>query len=395
MPSALAPVHQHLNWKKLQQAFVSSHRSVSALSHAQFCAVLGPAVSVALWTLQHAPHLLRRPRLSLLLANAGEFEALDCGRWLQFIPWLVGRPQLQVEATLIGRRFVRDKEMPRTVEALERQLRSHGSALVRERLPAVLVYGELSRWPEVFETAPDLCILPTPALMLNAPEFLAEGALPALAKAGTALGFFSTSETDLLVDQRTFAGYGWPVDPEAAWPNPFVLFGRDAQNLGGYLHMGWSVDPASVPEQLEADAAILSDLKYVLCEGIEELERRGVDAILTLGEPLTAADGAKLLRLPNDLALDPASLQLFQLQEGRALDAWPGFRVAPEAVASLPGHDNLLARASWALHVYAAHIKPHLLSLDEAIAQALPPVLPPGVSLVVPRTAVAAAEASS
>jgi hypothetical protein len=95
-------VHEHRTWRHLQRAAVAAHKALAGVPQTNFCALFVPAASIAVWILQRAPHLAQRERLHILVAQATEYQALDSGRWLQFIPWLIGRPSMQLEVSLVG-----------------------------------------------------------------------------------------------------------------------------------------------------------------------------------------------------------------------------------------------------------------------------------------------------
>lgn len=48
-PHASPPVHQHRTWRHLQRAAVAAHPQLSAVTQANFCSLMAPAASVAVW----------------------------------------------------------------------------------------------------------------------------------------------------------------------------------------------------------------------------------------------------------------------------------------------------------------------------------------------------------
>jgi hypothetical protein len=364
-------VHQHLTWKRLHQAFINSHRQAAGLSHAQFCALMAPPVGIALWLVQHRPDLVRRERLSLLVAPADEFEALDSGRWLNFIPWLVGQPDLQVQALLIGPKLV--NETPTGIslrwseEDLEHLLTSQGAYVVKKLPAAKLVQDEVWRWAEHLSAAPDVCIVASPALLLQDKTLLHPQALPALVKAGTAVGCFSTSELDQLVDRRVLQSYGWTLHNDDVWPSPFGFSGPQVAIHGAYMHMGWNLEGAQAPDHVEPDTTTLEELRYLLSASAQDIEQRGLDAPLGLGESLLTSGDQVLLRLPNQFAVEVPSMRLFQVLGLQAHEVTPPFVLPSAEMANFPGDEDLLARALWACRLYHKHIAPNLQSVDDAL----------------------------
>lgn len=59
-------------------------------------------IALAKWISEFAPSLAKRDHLRIvLIAGKGGLETMDGGRWLQIVPFLLGRPQLRVEAVIL------------------------------------------------------------------------------------------------------------------------------------------------------------------------------------------------------------------------------------------------------------------------------------------------------
>ncbi len=388
MPRVSPPVHQHRTWRHLQRAAVAAHRQLATVTQAQFTALMVPAASIAVWILQQAPQLAQRERLDILIAQCTDFQALDNGRWLQFVPWLLGRPAMQVRFALVGQAMADDVLTP---SALEEHLRTHSSAVVRGLAPARLHQGTIQRCLEAAAaepgdgfSSPDLCIVFSPVFAMSHATLLAEDGLLPLLRQRVPLALFSSSEAEQLVDRYVLDAAGLvPMDAEC-WPNPWALPLVGSNRTGVHAKMGWAAEfdaaPGTVPDHVQADPGRLADLAEVLASVHEATDPLGADALLSLGEPMRtapsrddAADAdangapAVLLRLPHGVAVDAVNGHLYQLQDDAAflLDGIPSVPAA--ALEAFPEDDHLLQRAVWAVSVHRDHVAPYAQPLDEAL----------------------------
>lgn len=375
--TASPPVHQQRDWRYLQRAAIEAHRALLPMAQKTFRAQFACAASIAVWLLQHRPDLAARPRLHVLIAHATEFEALDSGRWLQFIPWLLGRPAMQLHASIVGRFADADAGGD-----LDHRLRTHAWALVKDRPPAELFEGSVGAWcrarlPDA--AGPDLCAVFSPEFARHHDALLGPEGLMPLLRTATPVALFSASEAEQLVDVYTLRAFGLaPLDPQC-WPNPWTLPAPECGPDASYARMGWAAEFDALPHEAAPDGDRLLALDDALSYVGELLRAAGDDAFLTLGEALRAAapqgdDAASpslLLRLPGDIAVDAGNGHLYQIQDGMAwlLDALPP--VPAPALDAFPGHDDLLARAMWAVTMHRDHVRPFSRSLDEALREEL------------------------
>jgi hypothetical protein len=362
---------------------VGAHPELAGVGQANFHALMVPAASIAVWILQHAPHLARLASLDIVVAEAIEFQALDSGRWLQFIPWLLGRPGMRIEATLVGRGLlaaIRASEQGAALKPadIEQKLRSHSWTAVRGLAPARLVDGTVAAWRAASDAAPalpDLCVVFTPDFAQHYDALLGEDGLLPLVRAGVPLALFSPSETEQLLDLYALNAAGLhPTDAEC-WPNPWALPARDAERTSVYGKMGWAATFDSVPDHPSPDNASMLELAGALQYLGSIATAGGPDALLGLGESLGTAPrdaseddrGNPLLRLPFGVAVDASNGHVYQLQDATALllDAIPP--VPSSVLASFPGDENLLRRAMWTVSVHREHVAPFAQLVDEAL----------------------------
>ncbi|CAN5501685.1 hypothetical protein BH11PSE9_BH11PSE9_14570 [soil metagenome] len=398
MQRASPPVHQHRTWRHLQRAAVEAHRHLATVTQAQFTALMVPAASIAVWILQQAPQLAQRERLDILIAQCTDFQALDSGRWLQFVPWLLGRPAMQVRFALVGQAMAPQDTL--TASALEEHLRTHNAAVVRGLAPARLHQGTIASCladaaasadgPDDGFSSPDLCVVFSPVFSVNHATLLADDGLLPLLRQRVPLALFSSSEAEHLVDRYVLDAAGLvPLDAEC-WPNPWAMPLVGSERTGVHAKMGWAAEfdaePQAVPDQVQADPQRLADLAEVLASVDEATDPLGADALLSLGEPMRTAPSredagdapngapngahhaqAVLLRLPHGVAVDAVNGHLYQLQDDAAflLEGIPSVPAA--ALEAFPEDDGLLQRAVWAVAVHRDHVAPYAQPLDEAL----------------------------
>jgi hypothetical protein len=351
-----------------------------------------PAASIAVWILQHAPHLAACAELDILVVNAIEFEALDHGRWFQLIPWLLGRPAMQVRVTLQGSVLWRSLASAddgsdgaaQLEDAIERHLRTRGWSAVNDLRPADIFSGTLRELTTQFaqggRRTPDVCVLFAPAFAQHLDTLLTEGGLLPLIRQQVPLALFSPSEAEQLIDVYALEAHGLKPREQDCWPNPWALPTKNAERSVVYGKLGWAAEFDEVPMNVVPDLVALQDLSNVLdylgggsfaLDGPE-----GPDAILNLGESLRTApresahdgvEGSALLRLPTGVAVDTSNGAVYQLQDMTALllDAVP--HVPAAVLEKIPGDDDILRRVMWAVKVHREYVSPFVDDVDQAL----------------------------
>jgi hypothetical protein len=361
------------------------------MTRQRFCAHLAPAASIALWILQHAPELAQRNVLHLLIAEAKEYDLLDFGRWLQFIPWMLGRPGMKLEATLACAALPQTATgEPGTDRAcdFEHQMRSHSWNVVKLHSPAALHLGSLKSWLDAEQARrvgkdnadglyrPDLCAVFTPTFSVNHATLLTDDGLLALLRLHVPLALFSPTEAEQLVDVYTLQASGLILRDADYWPNPWALPTSGPERIGTHAKFGWAAEFDAIPAVVHAEQSQMLALAKTLAYVSEAVAAGGDDAILSLGEPLRAAPatgagtGASslLLRLPGEVSVDADNGAVYQLQDSTALLLESIPRVPAESLQSLPGADAMLRRAMWAVDVHSRFVAPHVQKVDEALA---------------------------
>ncbi len=402
-------MYEHRDWRHLQRAAVAAHKQLGNVTQTNFCALFVPAASIALWILQHARHLAQRERLHILVAQATGFEALDRGRWLQFIPWLLGRPSMRLEMSLVGgpgppgdpttrsecgvRADAAASESGAATSESERRtrldhrLQARSWPAVKAMTPAELHIGTVKSWSERgtgspdSPRVPDLCAVFSPLLSTRHRTLLSEDGLLPLLRARVPMALFSSSEAEQLVDAYVLQAAGLELTDTDCWPNPWALPTPAAlQGDGIHASVAWAADVDHVPQGASPDPRLVREIGAVLAyiAGGVESARHGPDAILSLGEPLRVAprskDGAGaepepvsvLIRLPHDMAVDSAGGQIYQLQDHLALLLEVG-PVPASVMGAFPGNVDLLRRAIWATSVHRDHVAPFTQHVDAAL----------------------------
>jgi len=354
-----------------------------------------PAASVAVWILQQAPRLAMCAELNILVVNAIEFEALDHGRWFQFIPWLLGRPGMRVQVTLQGSALGRslasaEGESSDTVpaeEAIDWHLRTRGWWAVSDLRPADIHPGTLKELMAKMALGeyrtPDLCVLFAPAFAQRLDTLLTEDGLLPLIRQQVPLALFSPSETEQFIDVYALEAHGLKPRERDYWPNPWALPAENTERSVVYGKLGWAAEFDAVPKAVVPDLMALHDLNAALTypgSGSFASNWPGgpdePDVILNLGESLRTApresahegdEGSVLLRLPKDVAVDTSNGAVYQLQDMTAL-LLEGVPQVPAAVLeTFPGDHDILRRVIWAVRVHRDHVSPFVDDVDQAL----------------------------
>ena len=389
-PRASPPVHQHRTWRHLQRAAVAAHPQLSIVTQANFCSLMVPAASVAVWILQHAPHLALRSNLGILVVSAIEFQALDHGRWFQFIPWLLGRPAMRVRVTLQGSALWRSlasagdesSDAAPAEDAIERHLRTRGWSALSDLSPADIYPGTLkeltARIAEGGRRLPDLCILFAPAFAQHLDTLLTDDGLLPLIRQHVPLALFSPSETEQLIDAYALEAHGLKPRERDCWPNPWALPTKNAERSVVYGKLGWAAEFDAVPRDVVPDLMALHDLSAALdyLGSFAPDGPEGPDAFLSLGESLGTApresapegdEGSVLLRLPQSLAVDTSNGAVYQLQDVTALLLEVVPHVPATVLETFPGNEDILRRVMWVVNVHREYVSPFVDDVDQAL----------------------------
>ena len=312
--------------------------------------------------------MLRLPELRILVVRAQDFVMMDFGRWYQFLPWLVGRPEVKVSVTFVGTSILREDEtssqpVVHDDAQLATLLSSRAAPLLRPVPSGRIVQRQFEQWwrDEGATAQFDLGVVFTPAAAYSYDELLSDDGVPALVAAGLSVALFSTSETDQLVDERLFLVAGISTR-EPAWPNPWALQLDKAEQASAFARMGWGVhglreDTPSGAERQARLGAFARHLLSLLETAEPDLLNRGIDSVLTLGETLHSREGA-LYRLPQGFAVDVSTGQVFEVEGSQATESELTQRVPQEALSRHPGVDDLLERALWAAEVFRDYVRP-------------------------------------
>lgn len=328
---------------------------------------MAPAASIATWILQRRPELAARQELRLLVINADEFEALDCGRWLRFIPWFLGRPALTLDVTIaaVPQPDAAPTSAAEAQTCVEDKLRSVVARFVQNKAAAKLLLAGMPEWNSLHRSGavatPDLCVQFSPSLLSTAQVLLTEEGIWPLLRERVPFGVFSTSEADRAIDVHVLETAGVVLHDRDDWePNPWALPNFMSARAGAHANLAWSLDATSLATSPHDVGPAVAAMEEMLELVQEDLNEHGVEALLTLGEPLRTADGKTLVRLPKGLAVDENSAQLFQMQDGLAFEVQPAFHVPSATLTTVPGHDRLLERAVWATELYRDHLAPYV-----------------------------------
>lgn len=111
---SIVQVMRHQDWRYLLRSLLNSTygHSLRGLSSRELVrALLAPAAAArAIATL--SPELMQQEHLKILIAGAEFQDTTDDGQWYQLIPWLLGRPTMKVDVTLVGLQIDEPEDIP-------------------------------------------------------------------------------------------------------------------------------------------------------------------------------------------------------------------------------------------------------------------------------------------
>lgn len=383
-----APVLQHRDWRFLQRDFLRANPAFLPYSLTLLRNCLAPAASVAWYLLIVRPDLLERESLELLLPGSGLQECADGGRWFSFLPWLVGRPSLKVNVTLVGHELSATLEdgpkdsRKLSPEQLERELQTPAASALRSLPPARIVNGMLSDWAAQSLKTPDLCVLFAPGFEKHYATWLTEGELLPLLRAKVPVAAFAYSRIDSLSDCQVLKLCGLRLDPPTPplRNNPWRVE-HEGSFLWCFAQFCWDLAVNHVPETVVFDEDGIRELAqaqhYVRNEFLpvddsmlQQMGARIRISNLSSGgeEPVVQCiEGAEpeagddhLLFLPDKFAVVVSDGEVGEmLEDGVLACPEPSIRVPAEVLAEwppTPGIDRLL----WAVRVHRDYVVPQL-----------------------------------
>lgn len=104
----VAPVLKHTKKQYLVKELLNrpAYRNLGSAPQALLTTVLSVPAALAYWILKAHPELSEKPSLKVVILNAFSDVSLDDGAWLSLTPWLMDKPDLKIEFTLVGDNLV-------------------------------------------------------------------------------------------------------------------------------------------------------------------------------------------------------------------------------------------------------------------------------------------------
>jgi len=313
-------------------------------------AVLAAPAAMARWMAERAPQLTAKRELDILVAGAERLDAVDQGRWYQWVPALLGAP-LDVHITLVGDRLDRERASP---------VRAHAP-----QAPAHLYQGALADYLDRGTTAEhDLVFLFHPGFQKHR-GWLRDASITRLIAAGSTIvaAAYELDESEVdrwVVECHGFSSHGEPL------LNPFfldfseagssLLWGRALWRFGDRVPSpGTAVDHARLARLDQLTRMVMHSIAL----GYKPIAPYGSEVVLN------ASNGTsrKLVYLFDEYFVDPEQAMILALRQGR-LDALA--RLLPGMLAGRPGIGATeLERAVWAGGIKAQHLMAYYTRLPD------------------------------
>lgn len=367
-----APLLKHRNWRFLLRDLTASHRGLQSVSSSRLQYLLMPAASAAWWLLTVRPDLLERTRLSLLVPGPGVQEVADSGRWWNFVPWLVGRPELQFDVTLVGDQLIGVDDsgvrssMGLSAERLAEETRSPAYEAVKALPAGRIVNGLLKDWYTSNPAMPDACVVFAPGFESHHAAWLADDGLLPLMRAGVPLGCFSYSRMDRLSDWYVLGCYGLRPQESLVSKNPWLEEEHITETHGGFAQWAWALQAESIPDHLSCDEERLRRLAEAARYLRKDYIRVGDAVLEAVGRRMRLQSGSEAAEdyvylLPDGLAVEASTGEVLALSEDGLDPLDPELFIDESLIANWPeGEDAHLERVIRAVELHRDHVAPRL-----------------------------------
>jgi len=293
----------------------------------------------------------------MLIVGAERLDAVDQGRWYQFIPLLVGA-DIVIRATLVGDRLDVGFQSPTVVDA--------------PRAAATCYRGSLAEFLLSSAARPyDLVFVFHPGLQKHR-AWLSDASIETLAAANAPVVVASYEKDESEIDRWVAECHGFTTIGDVLL-NPLFLDFSAGGSVARWGRALWRLGPVIPGERRKVDTARLAKL--------DDLARMVMHAVAQARMPSHAygaevefrtADGAgrRLYYVTDDYFLDPVDGDVVAFRDGQLLTTE---HTSMQAVLAYPGmHNSDLERALWAAEIwsrYLAHLYPQ--ADDEASRHAL------------------------
>ncbi|KWU23381.1 MSS51 C-terminal domain-containing protein [Burkholderia cenocepacia] len=187
--------------------------------------------------------------LHVVIAGAAKgLDSIDQGRWYQYLPALLGRPNLKVCVSLVGPELAAGTDHPslRTDPARAGILTSVAARLVAHLPEASVTANTLAAWCDGQESAnglPDLCFAFHPGFEAFGGSWLSQQeGFGKLHRAGVPIGCTSSGVEEFWQDHWLLRQHGGAIRG-AARENPFCLERENLKFTGRWAALTWTLSP--------------------------------------------------------------------------------------------------------------------------------------------------------
>lgn len=373
-----APVLKHRNWRHLLRAFTQAHRPLQSIPSAALESLLTPAASIAWWLAKEAPpELLTRNIIRVLVPGAGAVECSDGGRWLSFVPWLLGRPELQVDVIIVGDELAITDDGPqssrgRSMAQLERQWSTPFGGAVATKPGSAIFNGTLAQWHEQGKAEEvDACVLFAPGFTSHYREWLTDADLLPLLRQKLPIGVFSYSKLDSIEDQYMLSLVGLKVEPHALELNPWHVAHEMADAMGAFARFYWPLRITDAMPHLNLENAAIAEFQELQAYARQDFIELGADqAIERLGarwEVEGAADKRSdaIIVLPREHGVLESTCEVGEFDRRGFIPFVPSLVVPAERIQTRPADEHLMDRILWALRLHRDVVEPQLRERED------------------------------
>jgi hypothetical protein len=319
--------------------------------------VLAAPAAIARWIVERSPGLARREVLELLIVGAERLDAVDQGRWYQFIALLVGA-DMEIRVTLVGDRLDAGFESPAVADA--------------PGVAATCFRGSLAQFLASSVARPhDLVFVFHPGLQKHR-AWLSDASIETVAAADAPVVVASYEQDESEIDRWVAECHGFTIIGDVLLNPLFLDFSADG-SVARWGRALWRLGPISpgVGRKVDTDRlAALDDLARLVMQAVAQA--RTPSHAYGAEVEFRASDGAsrRLYYVTDDYFLDPVDAHVVAFRDGQLLTA---AHIPMRAVLAHPDMQKSdLERALWAAGIwsrYLAHLHPQ--AADEASRHAL------------------------
>lgn len=362
---ATSPALIHHEWRLLLRDFLRTHLAFQSASGRDLEVGLAAAASAARWLLREHPELLEGEKLTLLIPGAGIVECTDEGRWFGFLPWLLGRPNLQTQVFLVGN--------PLAVNPLSRRgAFCRGVSSLEGHRPPHMFSGTLKQWQEANPNVTvDACVLFSPNFSAHYKTWFAPGELGDLLTSAP-FGLFAHSQMEALQDQQVLTLLGFKFSAQEQPANPWWLsFSYDEEEddrpdeRDCFAQYSWTLRDVMAPAAVALGNPALPELLDLQRDLKNDLKTRGPEGVMyDLSRALPIGPSSEppddwLYILPNNFGVLRAEGLIVTLtDEGLIVPFKPTLHVPSTFLDSRPAESDPMGCMFWALRLYRNEVAP-------------------------------------